>query len=693
MAHEPLRHLIRSLGKLSEQAAGTPSDAQLLERFATQRDEAAFELLLWRHGPMVLGVCTRVLGKAQDAEDAFQITFLALVRKAGSVTRGEAVGTWLFQVAYRAALRLRAIRAKQAGRDHAGVPEATEAPDDAPADELRQALDEEINRLPARQRAAFVLCCLEGKTGEEASRLLGCPPGTVSSRLTRARQRLRGRLLRRGFVPAAALIAGLGHEALAAPLPPSLVGAVLTIGAGVPSAEILSHVQGVLRAMLLNQLKKTAFLVAALGILIAGGMVGYRVLQAQPTGAQDLPAPAGQVGQPAAGNKDAKGPSAAEVQPKPGPLDRAIDQRCRVTAFQQVDVVATVPGIVKSARAELGDRVKKGDVLVVIDAPLLELEHKLAGAAVQQAMGQVREAEAALAVTKAEVQLANNMADEGVRKTKVAQAAAALETARFKVNVAEIALEKAQHLLSLAKLVSPVDGIVTQRNIHAGDFVRPGEQGGWPLLTVQRTDVLRVVIDIPERNAPAIKVGDPVTLSFDALPGVAYKIQKIARVGFAVDPNNHTMRVEIDVPNPEQRLRPGMTGTATLESLKGPAAVNPPAAAGPGAGDMDTAAKKALLEAARKVYEFDAARARNGEAVGAEDSYRWSHRWLEAQRDLTEAKAERVTAHRDHLERMKALENRTKALADAGQGRPSDAAAGRYYRIQAELWLEQAKAK
>src|SRR4051812_45976040 len=174
MDREPLSHLLRSLRSRAGSVAGCLSDTQLLERFVSSHDEAAFELLLWRHGPTVLGVCRRLLSDPHDAEDAFQATFLVLARKAGSIARREAGGSWLYRVAYRVALRARAERAKRATTQQVDA-DALPAPlgVDRGWQELRQVLDEEVNRLPARHRAAFVLCCLEGKTGEEAARQLG----------------------------------------------------------------------------------------------------------------------------------------------------------------------------------------------------------------------------------------------------------------------------------------------------------------------------------------------------------------------------------------------------------------------------------------------------------------------------------------------------------------------------------------
>src|SRR5262245_10430944 len=170
MKQRSLDRLITTLSSLAGPTAHGLSDAQLPERFVAGRDEGAFELLMWRHGAMVLGVCRRMLPNPHDAEDAFQATFLVLARKAACITRGQAVGAWLARVAYRVALRARAELTRQA-RQGRHAPEQPAVPPASPEQaDLRRVLDEEINRLPAGQRAAVVLCCLEGKTGEEAAR-------------------------------------------------------------------------------------------------------------------------------------------------------------------------------------------------------------------------------------------------------------------------------------------------------------------------------------------------------------------------------------------------------------------------------------------------------------------------------------------------------------------------------------------
>src|SRR5262245_35971990 len=181
-------------------------DDQLLERFHSQGEEIAFTALVKRHGPMVLRVCERVLGKTPDAEDAFQATFIVLVRKAGKISRPNLLANWLYGVAYRIALKARACAKKHHSRERpisqgATVPEPAlnERSTESSSLDLRGLLDEAVNRLPEKYRLPVVLCYLEGRTTEAASQTLGCPQGTVMSRLSRARDLLRDRLARRGL--------------------------------------------------------------------------------------------------------------------------------------------------------------------------------------------------------------------------------------------------------------------------------------------------------------------------------------------------------------------------------------------------------------------------------------------------------------------------------------------------------------
>jgi RNA polymerase sigma factor (sigma-70 family) len=207
-------------------AMGTWTDAELVTRFLNSKEgsEAAFQVLIHRHGPMVLGVCRRVLGDEHAAEDAFQTTYLILVKKAGRLRECSRLANWLYGVALRVAskekargLRRRSVERQAAART--GRPQGD--PDQA---ELRCVIDEEIGRLPERYRLPMVLCHLEGLRHDEVARRLGCPVGTVESRLSRARERLRTRLARRGLAPSASALATVLVRPTGADTPwPSLV--------------------------------------------------------------------------------------------------------------------------------------------------------------------------------------------------------------------------------------------------------------------------------------------------------------------------------------------------------------------------------------------------------------------------------------------------------------------------------------
>jgi RNA polymerase sigma factor (sigma-70 family) len=175
------------------------SDAELLRAFASRRDEAAFAAIVRRHGGLVLGVCRRALRHEQDAEDAFQATFLVLARNAGAIRKGQSLSSWLHGVAYRVALKARQQSSRRrAGQTRASRPEAGTPRDEVTWAEVRSILDEEVARLPELYREPFVLCCLQGASRAEASERLGVKDGTLSSRLAQGRKRLQEALARRG---------------------------------------------------------------------------------------------------------------------------------------------------------------------------------------------------------------------------------------------------------------------------------------------------------------------------------------------------------------------------------------------------------------------------------------------------------------------------------------------------------------
>jgi RNA polymerase sigma factor (sigma-70 family) len=297
MAGAPTNPILRLVRRIAgSPGPGADPDTQLLERFVGAADEGAFRALVQRHGPLVMSVCTRVLGNEHDAEDAFQATFLVLARKARTLRTPGPLGPWLYGVAYRTALKARAESLKRRRletrlRDMPSPPDV----DTLIWRDLRPVLDEEVNRLPWKYRAPFVLCCLEGKTNEQAARLLGCKPGTVYSRLAWARERLRNRLGRRGLAfSVAALAVGLSQNAapaaVSAPLVVSTSKAALTFAAGQAAASGTAPVraaalaEGVLRAMFLTKLKVA--LVMALAVAAAGSVAGVLTRQALAAGPQ-----------------------------------------------------------------------------------------------------------------------------------------------------------------------------------------------------------------------------------------------------------------------------------------------------------------------------------------------------------------------------------------------------------------------
>jgi RNA polymerase sigma factor (sigma-70 family) len=259
-----------------------PSDAELLERFVSRRDERAFAALLVRHGPMVFGVCRNVLRHTQDAEDAFQATFLVLVRKAGVIGRRERLGNWLYGVASRVAARARQGVARRRAHEVLDPDRVAEAAF-APADPGGSAGDfqEEVRRLPAKYREPVVLCYLEGRTHEEAAAELRWPVGTVKGRLARARDLLRKRLTRRGLALSAGVLSGtLSRGGLPTVVPPRLhestTKAALHFAAGeaaadgLVSAQAVALTKGVLHTMFMTKVKTVAALGLALAVLAGG---------------------------------------------------------------------------------------------------------------------------------------------------------------------------------------------------------------------------------------------------------------------------------------------------------------------------------------------------------------------------------------------------------------------------------------
>jgi RNA polymerase sigma factor (sigma-70 family) len=279
-------------------------DGQLLHAFAARNDQAAFAALVRRHGPLVFGVCRNVLRHEQDAEDAFQATFLTLARKAGSIRSGNALPGWLHGVAFRVALRARRSASRRRTREAQAQPAPLTAAWDVAWREVQAVLNEEVQRLPERYRVVFILCCLEGHGQREASRRLGLKEGTISSRLAEARRRLRERLTRRGLALSSVLTAcSLSRETAAAR---ALALLPSTVRAAGPRAAVSAGVTSLLRSSVAARGKLAAALLLAVSLAaVCTGMAA----RSQP--APPPPAP----------------PALTPREPKPTPPEPAIVEK------------------------------------------------------------------------------------------------------------------------------------------------------------------------------------------------------------------------------------------------------------------------------------------------------------------------------------------------------------------------------
>jgi RNA polymerase sigma factor (sigma-70 family) len=292
MGNRQSESVLQGLCKRAE-AHDQLTDAQLLSRFVAERNESVFAALLRRHGNLVYGVCRNVLRHEQDAEDAFQATFLVLVRLAGSIRSEKALSSWLYRVAYRVATRARRAAARRRQQE-----ERAARPPDAPPScelawrDLQAILDEELNRLPEKYRAPFVLCCLVGHSKSEAAAELGWKEGTVSSRLAQARELLRARLARRG-VTLSAILSGLAlaRGSASATVPSALLAntqktaLAFATGEVLPAALAPVHLaRSVLRGMSLTRWK------VATAVLVLAGLVGAAAVGlSRPAPGPDVP--------------------------------------------------------------------------------------------------------------------------------------------------------------------------------------------------------------------------------------------------------------------------------------------------------------------------------------------------------------------------------------------------------------------
>jgi RNA polymerase sigma factor (sigma-70 family) len=289
MSTNQLKSVIQRLRRAALlREGGELTDGQLLECFIRSRDHAAFEALVQRYGPMVFGVCSRQLHNVHDVEDAYQATFLVLLRKANSIKRPELLGNWLYGVAYRTALAARVVilrrRARERQVETLPEPEIVDASEDWR--DLRPVLDLELNRLPDKYRVTIILCDVQGRTRREVARQLDIPVGTLSGRLTTARRLLAKRLARRGLtLSGGALLGAISQGMASACPPPPLVAATFEVVAAITAGQVQTAVvtarvnalaRGALKAMFVKKLTITSGVILLTGIILGSTIFAHR---------------------------------------------------------------------------------------------------------------------------------------------------------------------------------------------------------------------------------------------------------------------------------------------------------------------------------------------------------------------------------------------------------------------------------
>jgi RND family efflux transporter MFP subunit len=560
----PLAHVLQHIRRLVHRSATMGlTDGEILERFVRQQDEAAFEELLARHGPMVLAVCRQLLRDPHDAEDAFQATFLVLVRRAASISKPERLAGWLYGVAHRVAWRARTETARRRARERQGTEvEAVAPPGQMPSDDMRPLVHEEVNRLPEKYRTPVVLCYLEGKTHEEAAKDLGCTQGVLKGRLERARNLLRKRLLRRGLtLSAGALPAVLCPSGTAVPpaLATATVKAALLVAtgqglvAGVVSTHVISLMEGVVKIMFLAKLKIAAAVVVVAGVVGAGVAVSaYHSLAAE------QPAPK-QTDDPKQPPQDSPPKEAREEKPKEAaraesplpkvevirPLSRqVVDHQYpsgRVDA-NKVDIYAQTNGLLLQVFFQAGAEVNQGDRLFATDPRQYQIE-------VDKAKAELMRAEARL----------NLLGDSPARAEYKAA-----------VQVAQANLELAKLQLDSTTITAPISGHIGRPLVTPGTYVKAGTT---LLTTIVATEPLYVEFDIdtstylalqrPARESKFKLLGATVSLCPPGernfpLPGTIDYVGNQTRLGTS------TLPVRALIAKPHPLLVPGMSLSVRL---------------------------------------------------------------------------------------------------------------------------------
>jgi RNA polymerase sigma factor (sigma-70 family) len=348
------------------QGCAALTDGQLLEHFLGHRDDASFEALLRRHGPMVLGVCRRVLRNEADAADAFQATFLVLVRKAAAIVPRGMVGNWLYGVAHNTARKAKAMNSKRRAREREAGRRPRPEPPPEDWQKLQAVLDDELSRLPEKYRAPIVLCELEGKPIKEAARQLGWAQGTLAGRLSRGRNLLAKRVARHGLTLAGGAVAALAGGSASAGVPGPLVDSTVHAAAafaagqaavaGAVPAQVAVLTEGVLKGMLLTKMKiATAVLLVAAALGTGAGEFAYRSQAAQAPAQNNSPYQA----RPDYGYRTGQQPLSRDDEAR---LRRALDDLTKQARDLEAKAAAIKKDLEALKRPGTADRLYQADV-------------------------------------------------------------------------------------------------------------------------------------------------------------------------------------------------------------------------------------------------------------------------------------------------------------------------------------------
>ena len=534
------------------------SDGELLDLFLTKGGplaELAFAVLVERHGPMVWRVCRDTLRESNDADDAFQATFLILVRRAGAIRKRSSLGPWLHGVALRVARSARKCARRRRDRERVDAGPGP-GPEESLAhvDRLDEApiLHEEVDRLPAKYREPLVLCYFQGLTHDEAASQLGWPVGTVRSRLAEARVRLRPRLLRRGVAPAVAIVAASGQAEAAVVVPASLVMATVGMAvragaAGTVPAAVTALVGTTLRGM---TIMKTSMI--ATGLLAASlvHMVGAsRVAGVTRSEARGIAGPPGQGDQ---------APRISVRTVRPTTVTIKQQYAAQIHSRRHIQVRALVEGVLTPIPIKEGQAVKAGDRLFEITAPILKarLDAELA--------------------ERDLVQVVLNNTMKLVEQKAVADDEVKFFKAKLAKAQARVDLVKAE--LDFATIKAPFDGTVGRLNVQAGSNVKEGDE----LTTLADNSVMWVYFKkVPETSDLESMDGRRGGLGSSAIELMLADRRKyphpgkLGAIAAKFQDENGAVAHRADFPNPDGILQRDQTGTVSINRVLKDAIVIP----------------------------------------------------------------------------------------------------------------------